>query len=105
MIEGGVFVISIPAYSCKAITRGSTGEKGDGRFVFGPWIALRSPNSTIVGIPYLAAAQSAIFCERSEARQVGTHSLVIARVIELTHNQLEVLLKISSRPMSISAFC
>lgn len=52
-------------------------ERRDTRFQFGSWREGRD------GIPFVEGAQSNIFCETSDCFSVGTHDVVIGRVVEV----------------------
>jgi len=85
--ERGAFVINILSRWDEPIARGFSRASGESRFAFGPWTALRSANPLFNGLPYLANAQAAVFCRLRDTHPAGTHSLLIASVADLVHDQ------------------
>jgi flavin reductase (DIM6/NTAB) family NADH-FMN oxidoreductase RutF len=85
--ERGAFVINVLSRWDEPIARGFSRASGESRFAFGPWTTLRSTNPMSNGLPYLANAQAAVFCQLRESRPAGTHSLLIASVADLMHDQ------------------
>lgn len=78
LLEREQFCINVLMEGHHALVGTFSGQKsGEERFAGGGWDAHESN-----GLPYLADAQSSLFCRVETVTQVGTHSVILARVID-----------------------
>lgn len=73
----GAFGVNVLATGHEPLVGAFSGKlTGEDRFGLGPWTA-----DPLTGLPLLADAQCALVCEVDQVTTVGTHSVVIARVV------------------------
>ncbi len=79
LLRRGAFVVNVLSEWDERIARGFTSASGEARFAFGAWSA-HDLGPDQPGLPYLANAQSAIFCTVAEVHEGGSHSLIVGEV-------------------------
>lgn len=80
----GAFTLGILGAGTPDIAGHIAATKGADRFAKGDWEALASPDATLAGLPVLTQAQATLACRVEVRHDHGTHSLFIARVVEVT---------------------
>lgn len=68
---------------CDLVAAFSGKKVGEERFLVGAW-----HSDHVNGAPYLKDAQSNLFCDIESVTSVGTHSVILARVIEARASDL-----------------
>jgi flavin reductase (DIM6/NTAB) family NADH-FMN oxidoreductase RutF len=91
--QRNAFCVNVLSQAHEPISRHFASSSGEERFQAGSWLSLQEAEPVLRGIPYLADAQSAIFCRLRETVPCGSHSLFLGTVEQLlSHNNKSPLL-------------
>lgn len=85
LLETGAFAVNYLPGECEALARDFSAATPAQRFSFGNWQARRLPldHLSCSSLPYLVEAQATIYCSVIDVHGVGTHGLILGKVLEI----------------------
>lgn len=87
LLERGAFCVNVLSRYDESVSRRFTTLSGPARFSAGTW--LRSDCGPFEGIPYLATAQSTLFCKVHHAVESGSHCLIVGAIERVINRAIE----------------
>lgn len=88
IVERGVFSLGLLPVEAREFSSHVARETGANRFSHGDWQSLSGEDGSMNDLPYLAEAQSTVFCQIDKLFDYGTHTIVVARVARVRNTNI-----------------